>query len=56
MRTEMVPDPKPPPERRRWHTPRVEDAGSVRDLVRGGGKSVANADADPQSTVKAGGG
>ena len=45
---------EPAPARRPWQRPTVRDQGRVRDLVRGFGKSIVNADADPQSTVKAG--
>ena len=41
---------------RAWRRPVIRDLGSVRDRVRGGGKSAVNLDADPQSNTKSGGG
>ena len=38
----------------RWQRPSIRDLGSVRARVRGGGKSAANADSDPQSNTKGG--
>ena len=40
----------------RWQAPHLRRVGKLTDIVQGGGKTGTNADADPTSTFKGGGG